>query len=74
MARDTRQRLAQRMSGIAPLHVMALLTHARQIEADGRDIVHMEVGEPDFHTPAPIVAAPINFIRNGRGFYTPALG
>jgi histidinol-phosphate/aromatic aminotransferase/cobyric acid decarboxylase-like protein len=40
----------------------------------GRDIIHMEVGEPDFPTPEPIVAAAQAHIASGRVFYTPALG
>ena len=43
--------LAQRMEGIAPFHVMELMAKAQALEAQGRDIVHMEVGEPDFPTP-----------------------
>lgn len=50
---------AERMRAIQPFHVMALLAEARQREAAGQDIIHMEVGEPDFPTPAPIVAAGI---------------
>ncbi len=44
-------RPASRLAGIAPFHVVELLTRARQLEAEGRDIIHMEVGEPDFPTP-----------------------
>jgi len=44
------------------------------MEAAGRDIVHMEVGEPDFPTPEPIVAAGIAALRAGHTHYTPALG
>jgi aspartate/methionine/tyrosine aminotransferase len=62
------------MADIAPFHVMELLTRARQLEAAGRDIVHMEVGEPDFPTPQPVIEAASAFIREGRVFYTPALG
>ena len=66
--------VARRMHDIAPFHVMELLTRARQLEAEGRDIVHMEVGEPDFPTPQPVIEAAAAFIREGRVFYTPALG
>jgi aspartate/methionine/tyrosine aminotransferase len=65
---------ARRMNDIAPFHVMELLTRARQLEAEGRSIVHMEVGEPDFPTPAPVIEAASAFIRSGQVFYTPALG
>lgn len=62
------------MADIAPFHVMELLTRARQFEAEGRSIVHMEVGEPDFPTPQPVIDAASAFIRNGKVYYTPALG
>jgi aspartate/methionine/tyrosine aminotransferase len=66
--------IARRMADIAPFHVMELLERARQLEAGGRSIVHMEVGEPDFPTPQPVIEAANGFIRDGRVFYTPALG
>jgi len=65
---------ARRMSDIAPFHVMELLTRARQLEAGGRSIIHMEVGEPDFPTPPLVIEAAQAFIRDGHVFYTPALG
>ncbi|MBA3904596.1 MAG: aminotransferase [Rhodocyclaceae bacterium] len=65
---------AARMADIAPFHVMELLTRARQLEAAGRSIIHMEVGEPDFPTPQPIIEAATAFIRSGNVHYTPALG
>lgn len=65
---------ASRLADIAPFHVMELLARAKALEAEGRDIIHMEVGEPDFPTPAPIVAAAQAHIATGRVFYTPALG
>jgi len=74
MSGDILPRPARRMNDIAPFHVMELLTRARQLEAQGRDIVHMEVGEPDFPTPPAVIEAAGAFIRGGRVFYTPALG
>ncbi len=53
---------------------MALLARARQLEAQGRSIVHMEIGEPDFPTPQAICDAGIAALRTGELFYTPALG
>lgn len=67
-------RSAPRVDDIAPFHVMELLTRAKALEAKGRDIIHMEVGEPDFPTPAPIIAAAQAHLAGGRVFYTPALG
>ena len=65
---------ASRLANIAPFHVMDLLARAQALAAQGRDIIHMEVGEPDFPTPAPIIAAAQAHIAGGRVYYTPALG
>ena len=67
-------RPAQRLAEIEPFHVVELLTRARQLEAEGRDIIHMEVGEPDFPTPAPIANAAVDAIKSGKTLYTQALG
>ncbi len=65
---------ASRLQKIAPFHVMELLARAKALEAQGRDIIHMEVGEPDFPTPDRVVAAAQAHLASGRVFYTPALG
>ncbi len=62
------------MREIEPFQVMALLARAKALEAQGRDIVHMEIGEPDFPTPRPICDAGIKALQHGELFYTPALG
>lgn len=62
------------MAGIEPFHVMAILARAREMEAQGRDVVHMEVGEPDFPTPEPIVEAGKAALEAGHTHYTAALG
>ncbi len=66
--------LSRRMKGIAPFHVMDILQQARHMDGEGRDVVHMEVGEPDFVTPRPIVEAGIEALQAGKTHYTPALG
>lgn len=66
--------IARRALEIEPFRVMAILARARELEAQGRDIVHLEIGEPDFPTPAPIVEAGIAALRAGETHYTPALG
>ena len=66
--------LADRMSSIQPFHVMALLARARELEAAGRSIVHMEIGEPDFVTPQPVIDAGMRALAEGRTHYTPAVG
>ena len=65
---------ADRMQSIQPFHVMALLARARELEAQGRSIVHMEIGEPDFVTPQPVIDAGIQALRDGHTHYTPAVG
>src|SRR6185295_18070871 len=65
---------ARRAREIEPFHVMALLARARELEAMGRSIVHMEIGEPDFPTPAPIRDAGIRALEKGEIYYTPPLG
>ena len=66
--------LARRVAEVAPFHVMELLARARELEAQGRSVIHMEIGEPDFPTPRPICDAGIRIIESGNLFYTPALG
>jgi len=66
--------LAERMERIRPFYVMDLLARARALEAQGRDVVHMEIGEPDFITPEPILEAGKRALEQGRTHYTPALG
>lgn len=66
--------VATRMDDVAPFHVIDILTRAKHLEAEGRDIVHMEVGEPDFPTPPAIIAAGQAALASGKTTYTPALG
>ncbi len=70
----TDKSLAARMGDIEPFHVMAILQQAKTLESQGRDIIHLEIGEPDFATPAPIVEAGIAALRAGHTHYTGALG
>jgi aspartate/methionine/tyrosine aminotransferase len=65
---------AARMAAIEPFHVMELMARAKALEAQGHDIIHMEVGEPDFPTPQPVIDAAQRFIAGGQVFYTHALG
>ncbi|WP_417067516.1 pyridoxal phosphate-dependent aminotransferase [Niveibacterium terrae] len=66
--------IAGRAGDIAPFHVMELMAKAQSLEAAGRDIIHMEVGEPDFATPPAVIRAAQRFLDAGRVGYTPALG
>ncbi|HEY1329679.1 MAG TPA: pyridoxal phosphate-dependent aminotransferase [Casimicrobiaceae bacterium] len=71
---DLRTRLAARVAEISPFHVMEVQTAARALEAAGRSVVHMEIGEPDFPTPQPVIEAAQRAIADGRLYYTSALG
>jgi aspartate/methionine/tyrosine aminotransferase len=66
--------IARRMGDIQPFHVMDLLARARALEAEGRSIIHMEIGEPDFETPEPIREAAKRALDAGHTHYTPAVG
>jgi len=66
--------IATRMAQIAPFHVMELMARAQALEAEGRSITHLEVGEPDFATADPILEAAQRFLSGGHVHYTAALG
>lgn len=66
--------LAARVRDIQPFHVMAILARARELESQGRSIIHMEIGEPDFATLPAITEAGMAALRDGQTHYTPALG
>ncbi|MEZ5510957.1 MAG: pyridoxal phosphate-dependent aminotransferase [Gammaproteobacteria bacterium] len=65
---------AARVNRIKSFHVMALLDRAKQLEAQGRDIIHLEVGEPDFATPDNVVEAGVAAMRQGKTRYTAPSG
>ncbi len=67
-------RLAARALAVEPFHVMRLLSRAQALEASGRRILHLEVGEPDFPTPGPVVEAARRALVAGHTHYTPAAG
>ncbi len=69
-----RSGVSERMSGIRSFYVMDLLARARVLERQGRSIIHMEVGEPDFVTPEPITQAGIDALKAGKTHYTSAAG
>jgi aspartate/methionine/tyrosine aminotransferase len=71
---DSMRAQAARMDGIAPFHVCEVLDRAAALEAAGRDVIHMEIGEPDFPTAEPIRAAATAFLAGGSVRYTSALG
>jgi aspartate/methionine/tyrosine aminotransferase len=67
-------RTALRAAEIEPFEVMDVLARAHALEAAGRRVVHMEIGEPDFTAPAPVVEAGIRALRDGLTAYTATLG
>jgi len=62
------------MAHIEAFEVMEIQTLAREVEAQGRDVIHLEIGEPDFTTPRPIVDAAKRALDTKPMFYTSALG
>src|SRR5499427_8332057 len=69
-----RARLAARMAAIEPFHVMEVQRRAFELEAAGRRIIHMEIGQPDFSAPQPVVQAAIAALGREPMGYTDALG
>src|SRR5688572_30755790 len=67
-------RLAQRMEGIGTETAFEAAARARALEAEGRDIIHLEIGEPDFDTPANIREAAKRALDEGWTHYGPPLG
>src|SRR6478735_751328 len=67
-------RTAKRAEEIQPFEVMDVLSRAHALERAGRHVVHMEIGEPDFSAPAPVVEAGVRALREGRTAYTATLG
>jgi len=65
---------SRRAAEIEPFAVMDVLSRAHALEAQGRHVVHMEIGEPDFTAPAPVVEAGVRALREGRTAYTATLG
>lgn len=74
MDKQRPHKCTSRSAGIKPFYVMELLEKAQVLEREGEDIVHMEIGEPDFVTPSSIKEAGIKAIEEGRTFYTHSLG
>ncbi len=73
-ATQTELRLASRMSRLGTETAFEVLVKARALEAQGRDIVHLEIGEPDFDTPAHIIDAASDALHHGYTHYGPSAG
>ncbi|MDH4607378.1 pyridoxal phosphate-dependent aminotransferase [Pseudomonas sp. BN102] len=68
------QSYSARSRAIEPFHVMALLARANELQAAGHDVIHLEIGEPDFGTAEPIVQAGQAALAAGHTRYTAARG
>lgn len=67
-------KLALCMSRLGTETAFEVLARAKALEAQGRDIIHLEIGEPDFTTPANIIEAGVAALRRGETHYTPSAG
>ena len=65
---------ASRLAAIEPFHVMQLVKQAREREAQGHDVLHLSIGEPDFTAPPAVTRALMDSLARGESGYTPALG
>lgn len=67
-------RMAQRAQQIEPFYVMKILQQARELESQGKSIIHMEIGEPDFPSPETVIRAGKQALDKQLTRYTPANG
>jgi aspartate/methionine/tyrosine aminotransferase len=67
-------RLASRMSRLGTETAFEVLNRARALEKQGKEIIHLEIGEPDFDTPANIIEAAVGALHKGWTHYGPAAG
>ena len=66
--------ISQKAQSIPPFLVMEVLERAKELEAQGVDMVHLEVGEPDFDTPKCVVEHAVHSLREGNTHYTHSMG
>ncbi len=71
---QTELRLAKRMSRLGTETAFEVLVRARALERQGKNIIHLEIGEPDMDTPANVVEAGVDALRKGFTHYGPAAG
>src|SRR5713226_8766544 len=73
-ATQSELRLAERMSRLGTETAFEVLNKARALEREGKEIVHLEIGEPDFDTPKNIIEAGVDALHNGWTHYGPSAG
>src|SRR5436305_13806789 len=66
--------LAKRMARLGTETAFEVLARAKDLESQGRDIIHLEIGEPDVDTPQNVVDAGVRALREGGTHYTPTAG
>jgi len=71
---DTKSRIAKRMQGVRGEAAFEMLGRANELERQGRSVIHLEIGEPDFDTPEPIVSAGVDWLQKGATHYSPVPG
>jgi aspartate/methionine/tyrosine aminotransferase len=74
MGEESAMKLAERMSRLGTETAFEVLAKARALEAQGREVIHLEIGEPDFNTPANVVAAGQAALQEGYTHYSPSPG
>lgn len=67
-------KLAERMSRLGTETAFEVLAKAKALEARGKEIIHLEIGEPDFDTPRNIIDAAVKALNEGKTHYNPAAG
>ena len=67
-------KLARRMGRLGTETAFEVLARARKLEAEGRDVIHLEIGEPDFDTPENVIEAGRTALDSGATHYTPTAG
>jgi aspartate/methionine/tyrosine aminotransferase len=71
---ESKHKIAKRMQGVHGEAAFEMLARATELERQGKSIVHLEIGEPDFDTPAPIVRAGMDWLKKGKTHYAPVNG
>ncbi len=66
--------ISRKAQSIPPFLVMDVLERAMEMSGSGQDIIHLEVGEPDFDTPENIIEAGLTAMKAGKTHYTPSIG
>src|ERR1700741_849234 len=67
-------KIAMRISQLTGEGALAVFTRAKELEKEGKSIIHLELGEPDFHAAPPVVKAMQEAVANGRDRYVATRG